>query len=210
MTSELKNLQKPIFEPFMLVNPRDLLSALLQMVYDDVNIDHVVCDGKKYYQRANAWNGAHPDDTSEEECDGYRECSFRSAREETKGHIEYVLEYEKGDSYEDDEVLTDLRSKIDGLDTVVFPTGIQIRLKNVSGFNEDHRGSDHTKIKLDFSPSCVVESTENGITLRALADAAMRIKSHKFDRHYEMYCGVKRFTFENNVLTIFIHFDHGS
>jgi hypothetical protein len=80
------------------------------------------------------------------------------------------------------------------------------RFVNPSGVNDDHRGSDHTKIVLDFHTNYLLDVNP---TLEQFAEACYRIKSHKFDYNYEMYCGVSTIC-DFNSLTMNFSFDHGS
>lgn len=103
----------------------------------------------------------------------------------------------------------------DGLNTVIFPEKMTVKFINVSGFNSDHRGSDHTKIKLDVHR----EFTLRGPTLRDFVEGFFRIKSHKFDLWYELFTDIQKFQLSKSNpsdpsaqsnLTLWFSFDHGS
>ena len=64
----------------------------------------------------------------------------------------------------------------------------RLDLSNSCGFNRDHRGSDHTRIVLDFAETQVLQ---DGCTLHDYATAFHRLRSHKFDSWYEMFCGAE-------------------
>jgi hypothetical protein len=92
-----------------------------------------------------------------------------------------------------------------------------LRFLNTSGFNHDHRGSDHTKIILDFHSQYVPKYKINtidgepyySITFTDFVDACYRVKSHKFENHYEMFlhinCKCPPSSFD-----LCLVFDHGS
>lgn len=81
-----------------------------------------------------------------------------------------------------------------------------LRLQNSHGINTDHRGSDHTKIILDFHDEFELE---NNCTLYKFADACYRVKSHKFDYWYELY-GAVSIKSTKSEFKIDLGFDHGS
>ena len=80
-----------------------------------------------------------------------------------------------------------------------------IQLVNKRGINEDHRGSDHCEIELPFFHKRKLISP----TLDDFISALYKLKSHKFDTNYEMYCGCT-ITKIKNGLKIELNFDHGS
>ena len=83
-----------------------------------------------------------------------------------------------------------------------------ISIVNPCGFNDDHRGSDHTRIILDHTDTSHVT---NGCTLYDLANACYRLKSHKFDNNYELFNESTIVTSKHsNEYTITLSFDHGS
>lgn len=89
---------------------------------------------------------------------------------------------------------------------VVFVAPINITIVNKRGFNDDHRGSDHTLINLPFVTKI---DLENRFTLYDLLTSNTNLKSHKFDNWYELYCNA---TCKNNngQITVELNFDHGS
>jgi hypothetical protein len=82
---------------------------------------------------------------------------------------------------------------------------------NPTGFNPDNRGADSTTITLDFQREWTVTPDALGIvTFAQLAEACLRLNSHKFDRNYELYthAGVERD--KNGLTKIALEYDHGS
>jgi len=182
-----------------------VISAIFAVIYSTVYIDHVVCKGKKYYQRATRWDETHPDDNSSETCNGYSDCELSDV-EDSEGKIDYVLVY--SENHFDEKLPKQISEKLlkgEEMKTEVFPKNLKVLLRNESGINKDHRGSDHVKINLDFHDEYEV----CGTTFGDLADAAMRIKSHKFDFWYELYSYVT-FIYHDYTLMINVSFDHGS
>lgn len=89
------------------------------------------------------------------------------------------------------------------LNEIIFSMDKNIKMKNKSGFNHDHRGSDHTLIKLPFKKSCQLNKE---FSMQELLTAITNMKSHKFDENYEMFCSAKANIDENiNVTLIFSH-----
>jgi len=46
--------------------------------------------------------------------------------------------------------------------------------------------------------------------MKTLVDAYYKIKSHKWDKNYEMFCGVDECEFRGNLIFVGLKFDHGS
>ncbi|AEQ60172.1 hypothetical protein [Acanthamoeba castellanii mamavirus] len=95
---------------------------------------------------------------------------------------------------------------------------IKLTLINNDGVNVDRRGVRDIDWKLHFWPEYVIYNEKN-ITFHDLIIACHKIKSHKFDRWYEMY----RAKFDefyvlknsngkkvNKEITAIVLFDHGS
>jgi len=78
---------------------------------------------------------------------------------------------------------------------------------NKNGFNRDHRGSDHTKLMLDFNNEYCVNKK---CSLYELADMYYRIKSHKFENNYELYCRTELTSSSGYIYKFKLQFDHGS
>jgi hypothetical protein len=191
---------------------QETISQLFKTIYKLTSLNHVTVEGNDYYNRANTWDSGNKDD--DEMCDGYSECEFDSP-EELDGaiiyHIDCDFEFinECKDFADDPENLAKMESVlVHDSKAKLFdvPDGTVITLINRDGFNKDHRGSDHTAIALDFHESYDLE--ENN--LESLVDALYRIKSHKFDKWYELYTGVSEINIQHNTVEIVVTFDHGS
>jgi hypothetical protein len=91
-------------------------------------------------------------------------------------------------------------------DQIQFVSGSDIIITNNCGINEDHRGSNHTILKLPF-----VSEVNLGkeFTFYDLLTANSNLKSHKFDNNYEMFCETTC-TDKQEFIEIELIFDHGS
>ena len=95
----------------------------------------------------------------------------------------------------------------DDLNNVVFISKYKLKLINSCGFNDDERGSDHLKIKLDFHSEYVLNKN---FTLYDLAIACYKIKSHKFDNWYEIFLKCSKVNLIKDELVLNLDFEHGS
>lgn len=80
-------------------------------------------------------------------------------------------------------------------------------LNNTSGFNTDRRGSDHIPLDLPWSSHVHLDST---VKLNELIDTAFLIKSHKFDKWYELYLEIKSGPKSKDFIELNVEYDHGS
>lgn len=85
----------------------------------------------------------------------------------------------------------------------------EFMLLNMSGINNDVRGIRELDWKLYYWSHFFVKN-ESGISLDDLIVAAFKVKSHKFEGWYEMYCGIDNALIINDKLVAGITFDHGS
>jgi hypothetical protein len=92
-----------------------------------------------------------------------------------------------------------------GIEQLKICTTKKISLTNISGFNTDHRGSDHTQIILDFVKTYNLKPNSS---IKKFASALYHIKSHKFDTLYELYSAC-HITVDDTSIKIMLVFDHG-
>jgi hypothetical protein len=84
----------------------------------------------------------------------------------------------------------------------------KIVIENMSGVNDDHRGSNHCRLEVPYERE--VELTLP-VKLTDFIEALFRIKSHKWDFWYELYCDVSiEHEYLSDTMTLQITFDHGS
>jgi len=204
-------------------NIRRKINDLIIFVYDSVEIKYVYIlndDGSKtkYYNRPNQWHGNYDEDG---ECNGEYDCDFHD-QISTNKHIHYVFKFKPDinriidyriDNPIGQSILTDNELNIltsGPLKEIFIECPKKLVIHNISGFNEDHRGSDHTKLILDFHDDYTLIPINGKISLKKFADACLRIRSHKFENCYEMYCGVDSVEIGNNKIIANVVFDHGS
>ncbi len=117
---------------------------------------------------------------------------------------------EKKLNYKNDQGIYNVIVQMQNLDLspaqIKFILDKDIVISNISGCNKDHRGSDHTILKLPF-----VKEVNLGkeFTFYDLLTANSNLKSHKFDNNYEMFCKASCITLDN-LIKIQLDFNHGS
>ncbi len=188
---------------------------LFRYVYETTQISYAYTKSNdniltKYYNRNNMWY-ANSKETGE--CNGYSKCDFKDY-ETTKSPIFYKFKHEPGKiSYMvekldfDDDLLQNLQSRFFELH---LETKKKIIIMNRAGINDDHRGSDHTKIKLPFHTKIILTPVDEKIPFEDFIRACFDIKSHKFDLWYELYCGINVVDKFDDSILIQVKFDHGS
>ena len=210
----------------LMVNVSDptVLPDLLQYIYKTTRIERIVYEGMSYYERSNMWEGdipnERPDNDPDVECDGYGDCKVEEEIfPEDPDSVKYKLEYDKvyaaqiienGDLdewCENTELLIKLATTNTSSENIILTGPNSIILKNRCGINRDHRGSDHCKVKLAFYDTYVVKCPTN---LLHFMETCYRVKSHKWDKWYELYCGANVEKVPENCLKVDIIFDHGS
>lgn len=85
-----------------------------------------------------------------------------------------------------------------------------IVLRNVAQYHHDIRGKDGTKIKLVIEKDFVLNPIDGVISFKRLVNAFFRVKHHKFDKHYELYIGIRKCIVNDDHLLVLLDFDHGS
>ena len=87
--------------------------------------------------------------------------------------------------------------------------GMDMKLINTSGYNDDCRGSDRCLIQLPFETTALLRAP---FTLAELIQATFRLKSHKFDFWYELFtrASVQARTGKRPSMHVKMVFDHGS
>ena len=129
-------------------------------------------------------------------------------------NVKYVIEYEPRNDkslfeYSDNiEFINMANSTIENLHNIQLIGYKHINLHNINGFNDDHRGSNHCKVKLKFFDDYLISTP---LTAHELALAYYRVKSHKWDNNYELYCDCENIADDyTDTLNVYLHFDHGS
>ena len=204
--------------------PSGFWSFLLDKILSYSRLEYVIAcqNGKKikFRPHPNMWHG---EENSGKECKGYEECDLPEPVE-VEGPISYHI---KKDKYEEEDLdflmeemvkkgWTESRIKRVAQSLLSFAEWncrkTIVFLNEMTRPNDDHRGSDHTSIKLDWNRTFAVVPINGKITFFQLAEALYRVKSHKFDYTYELlgYSGITKISELNNCITISVNFDYGS
>lgn len=190
----------------------NIIKAMIQFANRNTILKGAIYEGKMYYERTNTWsNSDHPDDASHDKdvvCDGYSKCEDKhdDIIECEPSEVEYVFEQMINDIHDDADCLEFFNRDDNNLDEIIVVGHRYISFENMSGINDDHRGSTHCKLTLDYEDTI---EFERYITLKDVCDTFYRLKSHKFDNWYEMYCRTKKMREEQNYY-FELTFDHGS
>lgn len=180
------------------------ITSLIRSVYDSTYIKHVVADGKIYKRFDNQWNNREDVDKTKK-CKSYWNCDLEEPAS-LDAHCEYKIHIDHEPNIDDEECDTKIIEKFfQNISKLIFPSKYKVTLKNLSGINHGHRGSDHMPIELDYHDSFVLENNR----FDTFIDGCYRIKSHKFDTHYELFCEAC-INKKQNEITISFDFDHGS
>ncbi|MBU51712.1 MAG: hypothetical protein CL920_23730 [Deltaproteobacteria bacterium] len=208
------------------VDKEEALSMMSRLLYEIVSFEGGEYKGEKYLELPNPW-GIDVDKSADKKlhCNhtfyDAGECPLASVKRIRAPSSEIKLLWSwRGINLEDEvEVLLDRfevdkdnkREAIKALfvslpqkaDEVLFDGALLV--ENFSGVNSDHRGSDHCLLRLPFLSSVECASP----TLRDFVDTLFLVKSHKFDRWYEMFSSC-RVVGEDGYYTLTMGFDHGS
>lgn len=166
------------------------LNFVIMSIYDNISIEYVYIHkkgkSKIYYNQDNICTEAdlYTDNNG-------NECCKPLNPKKTNKFIHYKIKIDKTMK-----------------DHLMFPKNYKVTLINKSGINYDHRGSNHTKIELDFHTSWELKDNR----YKTFVHGLYRIKSHKFDRCYELFLYITNVEVdrENKTIKIVLKFDHGS
>lgn len=213
---------------------------LCRYIYTSYFLDHLVYKGQKYETWNTSWdesdskvycNGYWTDECRIgcEECLPNFKCEICIEEELCKHFtcehikkivptedVEYIMRYDIiHDSFDNEsqiafvEFLDTNRHEIiiNASDEAINFTTLVV--ENLSGENLDHSGSTHCK--LDNLYESEVELTLP-CTLDQLAQALFKIKSHKWDKWYELFTGAEIgfSSTDTGIIDLCIQFDHGS
>uniref|UniRef100_A0A6C0C9F3 Uncharacterized protein n=1 Tax=viral metagenome TaxID=1070528 RepID=A0A6C0C9F3_9ZZZZ len=212
-----QNLVSLQFQKIILVDDLNTITHAFQYISLVTSFHHIKFNGQRYYETSNMWEThkikKRPKYDIDHPCYGYGECEL-STLIYPKGEdlIRYVLRcnYDVAEMLSQDEQPKFLKfveqmSKYK-LKNVMFVGFNNLTIKNTCGRNEDHRGSNHCNIYLPMHDKVVMTKFA---TLYDLAIAYYRLKSHKWDRWYELFSYAMPVRKKNDIIVNLV-FDHGS
>lgn len=215
---------------YSIVELTSVLNDLIRYCYVTTDIAYIEYKNKKYYNSSNQWYEREEREEDKNrnydpdiECENYMEnCEFDMIHPKNPDDVKYIIDYNKDETHwTDDYENIDLIRKISNanIEKVTLMGYDFINIINKHGINHDHRGSNHCKIYLETYGNYKINLSTN---LLQFANCLYRIKSHKWDTNYEMYCGINtpytkthelydksKLTKEHGLYVSFM-FDHGS
>lgn len=205
--------------------------SLIRTVYCCIELFYVEHKGKFYYNCSNMWStydvnelpeyvkSSHEDFVCD--ADEHDDCPIHSCKINIqKGSEKYIFRYNSSELEDFENLDLIERNFVDyikmifslletmDMHQITFISPYDVTLVNNAGINYDHRGSDHTLIELPFYSKVRLGKT---FTLHEFVVAAYKIKSHKFDYHYELFYNIDAIRYDVKSKEIFIetNFDHG-
>jgi hypothetical protein len=211
-----KNLVHLQFQKILVVSDPKILDKLFKYLATVTSFHHIKFNGLHYYETGNMWESYNikkrPPYDPDTECNEYRRCKRKPTIYATiNDRIKYILKFD----YSEKNILSKKDKKYNELVLQILPYKLKnvlligfdkLIIKNGCGPNNDHRGSDHCNV---FLPMHNKVNIKKYGTLYNLAIAYYKLKSHKWDNHYEMFSGSKTVIHEGNV-KVTLDFDHGS
>jgi hypothetical protein len=195
----------------------DAFTTFIKAILRNSYLCHVKHNGLDYYCRTSKWthrdkNKIYPEHDPDVMCDNYLEdCPIES--KDVEGEIKFVVSYHlQGMKIEDytklEHDMQKLMQENSHPEKLWLSQFSKIIIENTSGINHDHRGADHLAIKVPFQHSYTIE--KRAITVDDFTIGLYATKSHRFDKWYELFTKVKKCSFENGVLKLWLEYDHGS
>jgi hypothetical protein len=196
------------------------LHKLVETIYKTIEIEYVyiIKNGKKikFYNKYKNLNcncecdyDCHNNcdyicECESDICNGVIDCHFQG-KIGTSKKIYYVFKYLPCIENE----LVSFGDNGNDFENIYLECDKIINLNNKKGINHDTRGADETKLVLDFHDKFTLKPINGKIPLKKLINACFRIKSHKFDFWYELYCDLKCKKHSDRY-EVYVRFDHGS
>lgn len=208
---------------------QDVFTTLIKCIFKWSEIEHIESGGRKWYpfSTSRIQRKHIPEDILENKlyCDGsdsdeHDDCLtnedvlksevpelLKNSEVTNPNNWKYCLkwdnfdfDYKYFDDYLEDEInlIGITPNSIAYIGTIVLEYG---------WFNHDHRGSDHCLLPTTTDFINNVELTNP--TLEDLAITLYRMKSHKWDYYYELFCDCE-IEYEKDKLILKLGFDHGS
>ena len=201
---------------------------LFTYIYLIVDIKLIEYKSKLYFEITNHWGGGEPKDITPEqkaklahkdcecECESDIICKNKDLKYIYSWNHEAFEDFDQSDQSESNKYVCDLIKSIDefikkngefAANNVHICLANMLLINNLSGFNHDNRGSNHIPLDLPWKSTTQLNANFN---LNDFIDVVFLIKSHKFDKWYEMYCRIKSINQNDNFIELNVQYDHGS
>jgi len=185
------------------------INKLIKNIYEDIKINYIEYKEKYYYECSNIWSEGKehlPENIKNShndiECDSsdidFDNCKVKNKINVDMDKIKYKFNYTKNGKV--NEIL-----KEENYENITLEFKKDITMINL-GTSDDHRGSDHCLLNLEKKDKVKLNKI---ISLYDFITACYNLKSHKFDKWYELYCRCKIKEKENEI-EINLQFDYGS
>jgi len=183
----------------------DIINQLFGYIYTTMRIKYVYTEDNsgnkiKYYNNEckNIHNWIY------KECEKYNQPIEEEVYYKFK-HYPNLLSQELIEKYEIEEDL--LKILQTDLNNVYLKTDKFVVLQNLAGNDGRHEGSDHIQIALPIENVCLYQD-EDGIPFMDFVEACFKIKSHKFDFHYQTFDCIDVCENDDQII-IFVNFEKG-
>lgn len=207
------------FHKILSIDNLEILNFTFEYISKVTHFHHIELNGNPYYETDNMWSTyaikKRPSYDENILCKAYLKCDRKPIiYPNTHDKIKYILRYYYGqgecDSEVDEPQYVEFVSQISPykLKNILLIGFNNLTVINKCGENKDHRGSNHCNV---FLPMHNNVNMKKYATLYDLAIAYYKLKSHKWDNNYEMFCGVNtRMRKGSGNAKVFFTFDHGS
>lgn len=213
-----RNLIRFRFHKILSIDP-EVIGHVFKYINGATRFHHIEFNGLPYYETNNLWATCNiekrPSYDVDVPCGSYRGCGCSRAPTifpNDNDKIKYILEYNEIDvlSWFDNPKYENFVSHISqfAFQNVLLIGFDNLTIINNHGRNDDHRGSDHCNVYLPMHDKV---SMKKYATLYDLAITYYKLKSHKWDDNYEMFCHAEtRMQTKSGNAEVFLTFDHGS
>ena len=198
------------------------IEGLFLYINECTQFSHVVHNNRAYYEMSNTWGSPpkksqRPKHDPDIKCDEYMDpdkCAGRpTIWPKNSDTLKYKIKY-LGEDCLDEKLFTDAKIDIKPIEQlmrynprkVILHGFDNLYLKSSNRASDDHRGSNHCKVFLDFMTE---KSTDAPIRLHDLVLSFYEFKQNKWNKWYELFCGVS-IKKKNGDLTLTFAYDHGS
>uniref|UniRef100_A0A6C0CAL0 Uncharacterized protein n=1 Tax=viral metagenome TaxID=1070528 RepID=A0A6C0CAL0_9ZZZZ len=206
-----KNLIYLQFQKIILIDDLNIISHAFEYIYQATNFHHIKYNGSPYYETENMWRvhnikkrGLYDLDYH---CDGHHECTrpYPQIYPIKGDKVKYIIEPNLDFRIQYDD-LREFATQILPYDikNVLFVGFDKRTIVNEHGENFDRRGSNHCNVYLQMFDKVSIKKC---VTLHNLAIAFYSLKSHKWDKRWEMFGSAVTKREENNI-KVFLGFDH--